>query len=412
MEYWRHLCIGLFSLCVVSGCNDDGGNTRIRFTGNPMGSEIHVPDDVPSINDAIFAAKPGDTIVVSRGEFNEDVTLKERVNIRGNFAETILRGQIIGNKISEATHITGLQIMESNITAELTDSSVCFERCTFLGGTLELLGNGTPLFKNCTFDGLTNTKSGVLVGGGEPTFERCIFEFWDTAVFGPSSINPIGTITDCIFFKNRTNTRGIWNGMTHIFLGDPRHTNRIDGEYYLDNGSPAILKAGTEFIGAWKPARFLARPRVMANRVSGAPIGGVNVLTRVLELSVSASGKNPMEKIKVNELILRVRTNRSVKAPLDWVVLEALPGGGSRVLEWSYRPVLMGSLILPLNNFEVRVGDAKIIRVFVNLYFHMNSGDTFELYIDSMRWSDGGGLWNTNGQDIGLPLRGGELKVP
>ena len=53
---------------------------------------IYVPDDYPTIQAAVDAANPGDTIKVAAGTYPENLTVEKRVSLLGENRDTIIDG--------------------------------------------------------------------------------------------------------------------------------------------------------------------------------------------------------------------------------------------------------------------------------------------------------------------------------
>src|SRR5581483_26832 len=79
--------------------------TLALLNGTPLlAGTLHVPKDHPTIQGALDAAKPGDTVLVSAGTYQESIRLKERVTLKS--AGDDAKGKL-GLKRAEGTVIDG-----------------------------------------------------------------------------------------------------------------------------------------------------------------------------------------------------------------------------------------------------------------------------------------------------------------
>ncbi|UCE38642.1 MAG: right-handed parallel beta-helix repeat-containing protein [Thermoplasmata archaeon] len=82
------------------------------------GATIYVPTDYPTIQEAINAAKDGDTVYVFSGTYNENVLINKTINLTGeNMESTIINGGGGGETvyvIADWVNITGFTITNDN----------------------------------------------------------------------------------------------------------------------------------------------------------------------------------------------------------------------------------------------------------------------------------------------------------
>ena len=87
---WRWI---LILSVVVMGCSEQEGDRQLE-TGYAA-LELNVPGEFVTIQEALNAAAPGDTVLVAPGDYTENVTLHCTVTLQGaGPGQTILRGQV------------------------------------------------------------------------------------------------------------------------------------------------------------------------------------------------------------------------------------------------------------------------------------------------------------------------------
>ena len=105
-----------FVACLVVSCMIMFQPTKADAHENIV---IIVPDDFPTINQAIQNAIDGDTVLVRQGMYNEIVVIDKAITLRGEDADsTIINGDKAGTVIQiqrDNVTVTGLTIMYSQI---------------------------------------------------------------------------------------------------------------------------------------------------------------------------------------------------------------------------------------------------------------------------------------------------------
>jgi predicted outer membrane repeat protein len=177
------------------------------------GSELHVPRDFRSIQDAIDNAGPGDHIIVAPGLYVEtidllgkSVTLRssagaEVTSIDGNREATVIRC-VSGE--GQSTVIDGFTITGGQGSSGDGNDSA--------GG---MINSGShPTILNCTFENNTasDDASGMLNVGSSPTIIACQFRnnigpADGGAIYNTDNSNP--TIVNCLFESNHVVGSGV-----------------------------------------------------------------------------------------------------------------------------------------------------------------------------------------------------------
>lgn len=140
------------------------------LTGTAMAKNINVPGDYSKIADALGNADAGDTILVKRGTYNENITLIMGVVLRGEDAtSTIIDGgrrgpTVMGTSGAEMSHFTvrnGLEgILCENAAPYIHDCYVLDNHATGIGAFISL-----PHLRNNVVYG--NRWSGILAWGAK-----------------------------------------------------------------------------------------------------------------------------------------------------------------------------------------------------------------------------------------------------
>lgn len=135
---------------------------------------IDVPEDYPTIQDAIGAASNGDTIAIAAGTYFE-----HDVNAYGK--ELIITGAIKENG-TPATTIDAQQQGRVLVAWGAEVSSTSFQNLILTGGFSKLGGGmhnyySSPSVINCVFTGNVSTDNGggMYTHGGTPLIDDCVF---------------------------------------------------------------------------------------------------------------------------------------------------------------------------------------------------------------------------------------------
>jgi len=158
--------------------------------------ELTVPDDYPTIQQAIDAAQPGDTVEIKEGTYKESVAFKEGIILKGAVRDkTILccdanAGAVISVKDCNEGAITELTLLQTGAeklpegekfllpVLRLNSSSIKVVRCNIQNGGdngITIEGNGNCEVSDCNIN--NNRGSGICVSGegAEPILKnnRC-----------------------------------------------------------------------------------------------------------------------------------------------------------------------------------------------------------------------------------------------
>ncbi|MHC5024192.1 MAG: right-handed parallel beta-helix repeat-containing protein [Planctomycetota bacterium] len=212
--------------------------------------------DHSTIQAAIDAAAPGDTVRVAAGTYRERITLREGVAVIGaDEAHTILEGDGQG-PVVRAEHVDGTASLEAfTITGGAAasggglvciDASPTITRCTFQGNRATMRGGGIfndqgsrPQIRLCTFR--DNTAMPGFGGGmanagrSQPTLVEVTFS-GNQAERGGAVRNEDGSdadLSDVLFSGNLATSRG---GAIDNVDSDPRIADCIFSGNLADDG--------------------------------------------------------------------------------------------------------------------------------------------------------------------------------
>ena len=207
------------------------------FAVAPAGADIiEVPDDFPTIQEAIDAAVDSDEILVASGTYFENIDFL---------------GKAIWLHSSDGAELTIIDAQQTGTvvtcdSAEGPDSVL--EGFTISGGNGSLGGGmfnefSSPTVTNCTFSGNSAgfAGGGMYNAGGSPTVTNCTFDGnWAGDGGGMFNVNSNSTVTNCTFTGNFGLSGG---GMLNI-KSDPTVTN------CTFNGNTAAAGGGMYNVGA------------------------------------------------------------------------------------------------------------------------------------------------------------------
>lgn len=159
-----------------------GANNAVR------GEVITVPDDYPSIGEAVSNALPGDTIMVESGVYTEDIRIDKRLTLECE--DVTLKGKIIVD--AKNVKISNIRIQDVVEAVEITSSegavlySLSISNCTY-GVKVERNGEvdiRSSSFENCEYGVHGNKTKNIQVSGA--TFTNNINGLYFTEVHSSS----------------------------------------------------------------------------------------------------------------------------------------------------------------------------------------------------------------------------------
>lgn len=197
---------------------------------------ILVPEDYPTIQEAIDAALSGDKIHVAAGTYVENITLKSGVTLVGESPQTcIIDGNqngvpvITGGYCDSNTKLAGFTVTNGSVSSagggmRMWDSQTQISNCIFAGNSSEGDGGGIRCARSnliifdCVFNGNSaqGNGGGIWFSGGSLQFTNCSFIGNNSrngggiySVLG-GNYNSTFIVDNCNFRGN--STAGFWSG--------------------------------------------------------------------------------------------------------------------------------------------------------------------------------------------------------
>ena len=251
--------------------NTDSARTELYREGQ---GTWWVPNDAGTIQEAIDAANPGDTVLVRSGTYHEhDIFMKSGITLLGETGEAAgvvidagAKGRIMYcEDLSSETTIKGLtfrdgaiELMMNGAGIYLANSSPNIVNCDFVsnnaqghGGGIQCIFYSSPHIENCNFDGNSVMGHGAGLScmyESSPTIEECTFTGNETRCHGGAISCVSGsapTITESLFSGNSAMGEG---GAISVVSGSsPTITGcRFDGNSTMGmGGAMGISSAST-----------------------------------------------------------------------------------------------------------------------------------------------------------------------
>lgn len=197
-------------------------------------AELRVPDGFKKIQEAVNAAKPGDTIVVERGDYTENVFITKPVTLKSQKgpSSTVIEPEEPNEPVVKITGVDGARVegftfknsVASGLTlANVRNSTVINNRATSNANGIILVDSSSNTIKDNTAD--ANEVYGIyLERSDKNTVEG------NTANRNHDKGFFISSSNDNVIKDNNANLN-TWNGIT-VWSG---HNNTITGNVTLRN---------------------------------------------------------------------------------------------------------------------------------------------------------------------------------
>lgn len=212
------LFYGVVDLGKDPAARPGGGKAELWFWPHFLPAKIRVltvPDRFPSIQAAIDAANPGDTVLLRAGTYNEPVVIGKPLRLKG---EGRLTTKILGRGVGAVVQIRAGDVSVSGITVA--------------GGTDGIeIASGPNVRRVALTDAVVtqNSRDGIHSAktGGYHLIEGCVVS--DNGQYGMNVHQFLrSVIRDCEVLRNGTGLRPAWSW--HILVeGNRIHHNRSTG---------------------------------------------------------------------------------------------------------------------------------------------------------------------------------------
>jgi hypothetical protein len=224
-----------------------------------MAAELLVPDEYPTIQQAIDQAVAGDTVTIEPGAYVENIALKDGISVRGREAArvllspdrdgvpTILVASVTSAVVANMTLVgagVALEVQDSsdvtvasNIFDAAEDTALSTDQMSIVAVVNNVFfGNGTAIRRSSDDTAVTNN----VFAGNRVT------------IASPANIvdDDASVRFNCFFDNDDLTTGGIDTALGATFqIGDPRFADTERRDFHLQQSSPCIdTGSGTDRI--------------------------------------------------------------------------------------------------------------------------------------------------------------------
>jgi hypothetical protein len=229
------------------------------FAAHAVTAQIVVPDDHATIQAAIDAASPGETVTVRAGTYTENITLPSDITVRGEeAARTFLRPAGTTPTVTIAGEsdvvLARFTLLDARVGIFVENATDVLIANTIIDGAATAALDADAI---SSFDAENNVfrRNAIAIRGGsaDTNVTNNIFVENTETVRNVGLANPPFTIEYNCFFRNADLLQGgVDRGLgTNATIGDPLFASAVNRDFHLREGSPCIdAGTGTDGIDA------------------------------------------------------------------------------------------------------------------------------------------------------------------
>jgi parallel beta-helix repeat protein len=197
----------------------ENGLWALDFLQPKAGKILTVPDDYPTIQDAVSAAEQGDTVSVRNGVYTENIFIGKPLTLQGENRETTI---IDGGANGDAVTITASEVSMSGLTVRNGNNGI-------------VIRSSLPIDHNTLEDLIVtgNTGHGIFSRktGGYHRIENCILSHNGGCGLSAHHFTR-SVIRNCEIFQNHT---GLYTGWSWYLLVEGNDVHHNTGGIGLDS---------------------------------------------------------------------------------------------------------------------------------------------------------------------------------
>jgi hypothetical protein len=222
------------------------------FAAHAVTAQIVVPDDHATIQAAIDAADPGETVTVRPGAYTENITLPSDITVRGEeAARTFLRptgtGPTVTIRGASDVVLARFTLLDARVAILVENSTDILVANTVIDGAVTAALDADAI---SSFDAENNVfrRNAIAIRGGsvDTNVTNNIFIENTETIRNLGLANPPFAIEYNCFFRNADLLLGGVDRSlgTNAKIGDPLFASAVNRDFHLREGSPCI-DAGT-----------------------------------------------------------------------------------------------------------------------------------------------------------------------